>query len=130
MIHLFNETDFTKTLGSKVSGELYEAYKKIAQLDKITISEAVRRSLISEANSRIASKNETSNSQLESITHPSFNYSATSKPFYSQSNDTKPFYAKDFLEQAKHNREQMTKNVETLSEMGKALFVLFSFTTK
>lgn len=125
MEHLFNETDYSKTLGSKVSDSLYQAYKKIAQSDKTTISEAVRRSLINEANSRIASTNEFSNSKQELITHPSFNYTATSKPFFSHSNGTKPLYYKKFLEEVNQNKERIHKDINMFFEVGRALYFLF-----
>lgn len=118
--------DFTKTLGCKVSYELYEIYVKIAITENVTLSEAVRSSIIHGANVWMAGKKADNTSAKQSSNHNYYGQNTTKEPKYTFSNNSRPIHFEDFLTETKERNMMTQKDIKTAFGAGLALLMLFS----
>jgi hypothetical protein len=118
--------DFSKTLGCKVGYDLYDIYRKMTIQDGISLSEAVRRSIIQGAKVWVNLKKTEITYENEPSKQDFYRPTTTKIPAFTSCYNLKPFSIKEFLEEAKVNNNNIQNHIQTAIRTVYVLFVLFS----
>lgn len=118
--------DFSKTLGCKVGYDLYDIYRKMTIQDGISLSEAVRRSIIQGAKVWVNLKKPEITYEKEPSKQDFYRPTTTKIPAFTSCYNLKPFSIKEFLEEAKVNNNNIQNHIQTAIRTVYVLFVLFS----